>query len=86
MPGFHRKLRQWWTDVLIREDSGDIDRAASDHNGNCLKTNDLYRVEDKEKYGNFVPAVCGPSDIRVSRPEIIHGSTSGTDGKSGGMR
>ena len=86
VPGFHRKLRQWWTDVLIREDSGVINRAASDHNGNCLKTNDLYRVEDKEKYGNFVPAVCGPGDIRVSRPEIIHGSTSGKDGKSGGMR
>ena len=86
VPSFHRKLRQWWTDVLIREDSEVINRAASDHNGNCLTTNDLYWVEDKEKYGNFVPAVCGPADIRVTRPEIIHGSTSGTDGKSGGMR
>ena len=86
VPGIHRKLRQWWTDVLIRVDSGVINRAASDHNGNCLTTNDLYRVEDKEKYGNFVPAVCGPGDIRVSRPEIIHGSASGKDRKSGGMR
>ena len=86
VPGFHRKLRQWWTDVLIREDSRVINSAASDHNGNCLKTNDLYRVEDKEKYGNFVAAVCGPGDIRVSRPEIVHGSTPRKDGKSGGMR
>ena len=45
VPGFHRKLPQWWTDVLIPEDSGVINRAASDHNGNCLKTNDLYRVK-----------------------------------------
>ena len=70
----------------MREDTGVISRAASDHNGNCLKINDLYRVEDKEKYGDFVPAVCGPGDIRISRPEITHGSTSGKDGISGGMR
>ena len=86
VPGFHRKLRQWWKDVVIREDAGVISRAAGDHNGNCLKINDLYRIEDKERYGDFVPAVCGPGDIHVSRPEIIHGSTLGRDGKSGGMR
>ena len=86
VPGFHGRLRHWWTDVLISEDSGVINRAASDHNSNCLKTNDLYQVEDQEKYGNLVPAVCGPCDIRVSRPEIIHSSTSVKDGKSGGMR
>ena len=86
VPGFHRRLCQWWTDVLIREDSAVIKRTTSDHNGNCLKTNNLYRVEDKKKYGNIVPAVCGPGDIHVSWPEIIHGSTSTKDGKSGGMR
>ena len=33
-----------------------------------------------EKYGRLVPAVCGAGDIRVSRPEILHGSTANKEG------
>ena len=79
VPGFHKHIKTWWKEVLAREN---LPRNVVDHSTNCLKTNDIYLSSDKKKYGNFIPAVCGPGDIRVSRAEIIHGSISNKEGKA----
>ena len=83
VPGFHNKLASWWQDVL---DQDNTVRDVAKHSGNCLKTHDIFTAADKKKYGDFVPAVCGPGDIRISRPEIIHGSTANKDGKADSHR
>ena len=53
-----------------------------DHSTNCLKTRKVYLPDDKNKYGDFVPAVCGPGDIRLSKVEIIYGSNSNKDSRA----
>lgn len=83
VPGFHRHIKSWWQEVLERDNAR---RDLANHSGNCLKTNDVFTAEDKEKYGDFVPAVCGPGDIRISRAEIIHGSAADKEGKAGDER
>lgn len=50
-------------------------RRAIEHDEDTLKTNDIYTPANVKKYGKLVPAVCGLGDIRISRPEILHGST-----------
>ena len=59
---------------------------AQKHNSNCLKTNNIYTKKDKIKYGPHTPAVCGPGDIRVSRAEILHGSTATKKGVANNIR
>lgn len=80
--GFHKKILEWWGDIIAKgeaESSGKFKRAIN-HNGNTLKTDDIYTPADAKKYGRLVPAVCGPGDIRISRPEVLHGSTANKDG------
>ena len=71
---FPQVTGSWWKDI---EESESV-RKGSEHNGNCLNTNDIYTPQDKTKYGDFVPAVCGPGDIHMSRAETLNGSTSNT--------
>ena len=77
IPGFHKVIRQWWVEVVARDKL-----AIADYGNNCLKTKSVYLVADKVKYGDFVPAICGPEDIRILWSEILHGSTSNKDGKA----
>ena len=72
--------------MLERQKSGVIKRVVAEHGGNCLKTNDVYLATDRAKYGMFRPEVCGPGDVRVTRSEILHGSTLNKDGKSESVR
>ena len=69
-------------EVVAREDN----LAIADHGNNCLKKNSIYLAADKAKYGDFVQAIYGPGDIRISRSEILHGSTSNKDGKADNAR
>ena len=71
IPGFRKHIRNCWNDAIVRESTA---KTMEEHNSNCLKTRQVYLLADKKKYRDFVPAVCGPWDIELSRPEIIHGS------------
>ena len=86
MPKFHIVIKQWWAEVVERQESGLLKRAATEHRANCLKTTDLYLAAEKAKYEGFRPQVYGPGDVRVSRSEILHGSTANKDGKAESMR
>ena len=89
VPGFHRHIHDWWSAVCLRAEKGGegVKRAnIARHSTNCLKTNDLFLPEDKKKYGDFVPAICDPGDIRVSRSEILHASLGNKKGKCSTVR
>ena len=80
--GFHKKILKWWRGVEAKgeaECSGKFRRYIN-HDGNTLKTDEIYTLADAKKYGKLVPVVCRPSDIRVSRPEILHRSTANKEG------
>ena len=82
VPGFHKRILEWWGGVVKKgESEAEVKfRRAINHDENTLKTDKIYMPADTKKYGRLVPAVCGPSDIRISRPEILHGSTANKDG------
>lgn len=67
VPGFHRCIRQWWEQVEARGVAAD---------GLTTNVSQIYTSQDKEKFGSFVPVPCKRGGVRISRPELIHGSTS----------
>lgn len=54
--GFNIKIKEWWAEVIKRP--GPIDKAQK-HNGNYVKTNNIYIKKHNIKYGRHMPAVCG---------------------------
>ena len=75
----YKNIRHWWNEAIVRESTK---KTMYDHSTNCLKTRKVYLPANKKKYGDVVPAVYGPRDIRLSRAEIIHGSNSNKDGRA----
>jgi len=66
VPGFHRNIRQWWSRV---EDRGNA------ANGLTTCASKIYTREDEEDFGCFIPTPCPRGGIRITRPDILHGST-----------
>jgi hypothetical protein len=66
VPGFHRNIRQWWSRV---EDRG---MAA---NGLTTCVSKTFTKDDAESFGHFIPTPCPRGGIRITRPDILHGST-----------
>jgi hypothetical protein len=64
--GFHRHIAEWWGKVIDRGTATD---------GWVHGMEKLWEAEDTEVYGDFVPVPCGRGDVRVTLPEIPHGST-----------
>lgn len=67
VPGFHRHIREWWARVEARGIAAD---------GLTTNVSQKYTKEDQESFGSFVPVPCKRGGVRISRPELIHGSTS----------
>lgn len=74
--GFHHHIAEWWGKVVARG-------AATA--GYVHGMEKLWTAEDTEEYGDFEPVPCGRGDVRVTMPEIPHGSTR-TSGASNGRR
>jgi len=66
--GFHKNIRNWWSDVIARGSKGS-------HTCGNTDTRDIYTKADQEKYGALTPVPCVAGGIRLTRAEIIHGST-----------
>ncbi|MCJ1266008.1 hypothetical protein MMC22_005890 [Lobaria immixta] len=66
-PGFHHHLRQWWAGVVKekRHTNGDVHSF----------TSKVWSRRDEQTYGSFVPVPCLRGDVRLTRPEIPHGSS-----------
>ena len=66
VPGFHRHATEWHHRLIQRQ---------REPTGTTTNAQKLYLPEDENTFGHFVPQVCGPGDVRVTLPEVIHGST-----------
>lgn len=67
LPGFHQNIREWWARVDERGDAT---------NGHVHSMEGLMLPEDATAYGEFVPVPCQRGDVRITMPEIPHGSTA----------
>ena len=70
--GFHMRAHEWYADLLARGE-GDV-------TGETADCKNLYSPADKQKYGELVPIPCRRGDVRITLPEIIHGTTPRADG------
>ena len=66
VPGFHRHIRQWWSRVEERGNAA---------NGLTTCASKIYTREDEDTFGRFIPTPCPRGGIRITRPDILHGST-----------
>ena len=74
IPGMHKRLREWWTDVLSRSDSEKVQGTS----GRVHNVKPLWHPNDAAKYGDWTPVPCSRGDVRITKPELIHGSTDTT--------
>ena len=70
--GFHKRAHEWYADLLARGE-GDV-------TGETADCKNLYSPADKQKYGELIPIPCRRGDVRITLPEIIHGTTPRADG------
>ncbi|KAL8788068.1 MAG: hypothetical protein Q9195_007482 [Heterodermia aff. obscurata] len=70
VPGFHRNIERWWQDVERRGEKPRNAEITPIHD-----VSKLYNSTDMQAYGTYVPVPCQRGGIRVTRPEILHGST-----------
>ncbi len=71
VPGFHNHIENWWKKVKARG------RAPNGHVHGLEK---IYLKEDIAEYGDFVPVPCQRGGVRMTMPEILHGSTHNNGG------
>ena len=69
VPGFHKNFQDW---VRMKQD--DIDSKTSRSSTTDMKG--MYTPKDWPIFGKPVPAPCPAWGIRLSRSDIIHGSTN----------
>ncbi|MCJ1265821.1 hypothetical protein MMC22_005702 [Lobaria immixta] len=65
--GFHHHLDSWWTKVEARGQAT---------NGEVHDLSTIWTKEDDEEYGPFSAVPCQRGGVRVTRPDIPHGSTA----------
>ncbi|MCJ1269402.1 hypothetical protein MMC22_009294 [Lobaria immixta] len=65
--GFHHHLDSWWTKVEARGQAT---------NGEVHDLSTIWTKEDEEEYGPFSAVPCQRGGVRVTRPDIPHGSTA----------
>ncbi|KAI9765365.1 MAG: hypothetical protein M1840_007445 [Geoglossum simile] len=68
IPGFHKCFQEW-----VSSNQDVIDTKVSRHSNTDMKG--MYTVEDRVVFGKPVPTPCPAWGIRLSRSDIIHGST-----------
>jgi hypothetical protein len=71
VPGFQERIREWWNDLSARK--------MGDATGSTTDLKDLYTRADRKKYGEFQPVPCMRGDIRITLPQILHGSSAKSD-------
>ena len=70
--GIHKRAREWYANLLARGE-GDVTGGTTDCKNLCSPA-------DRRKYGELVPIPCRRGDVRITLPEIIHGTTPRADG------
>jgi hypothetical protein len=65
--GFHQQIQAWWERVRQR---------GLNRSGHTTNAKTIYLPEDERLFGKLTPVPCKRGAIRITRPEILHGSTS----------
>ncbi|MCJ1464768.1 hypothetical protein MMC07_003381 [Pseudocyphellaria aurata] len=73
--GFHVNLREWWGRVEARALQANRPLQAS---GFVHAVNELYTSEDVTSFGDFEPVPCLRGQVRITKPEAVHGSPVST--------
>lgn len=73
IPGFHRHIKPWWEQVHGTERENELLVG-----GLIQSVGKLWTAEHSRVYGEFVPFPCKAGGVRVTRPDILHGSTAST--------
>ena len=73
IPGFQRHLEAWWAQVRAR---------GPEPNGLVTGLEKIWAPEDAKSFGDFVRVPCPRGGVRISRPELPHGSTANEDGST----
>lgn len=66
VPGFHKHIREWWARHPDGRKGGETTN---------IIPGKTYTKEDEWDFGPFVPYPCKAGDLRLTRPDIPHGST-----------
>ena len=66
VPGFHLHIAQWWNNMCARGEVPD---------GHVHGLEKIWIKEDAAQFGDFIPVPCKRGDVRVTKREILHGST-----------
>ncbi|KAI9781623.1 MAG: hypothetical protein M1839_005840 [Geoglossum umbratile] len=66
VPGFHHHIHEWHKGLIDRGED------TAGYTNNCSAA---YRAQDRKDWGELVPMPCPALGLRLTRPEIIHGST-----------
>lgn len=66
VPGFQRHVKEWWNEVV---------RRGEDKNGLVHSVEHTYKGVDEMRFGRFKAVVCKRGEVRLTLPQIIHGST-----------
>ncbi|KAI9763395.1 MAG: hypothetical protein M1839_006454 [Geoglossum umbratile] len=66
VPGFHRHIHEWWARVKQR---------GQDSSGYTTNAKKTYLPADQRDFGRLVPVPCKRGAVRITMPEILHGST-----------
>ncbi|KAH0547757.1 hypothetical protein FGG08_000014 [Glutinoglossum americanum] len=64
--GFHRHIHEWWARVKQR---------GQDSSGYTTNAKKTYLPVDQQDFGRLVPVPCKRGAVRITMPEILHGST-----------
>lgn len=66
VPGFHQHVREWW--------SRHPDAPTGGETTNIIHGK-TYTKQDELDFGPFIPYPCKAGELRITRPDIPHGST-----------
>ncbi|KAF8463681.1 hypothetical protein BDZ91DRAFT_764520 [Kalaharituber pfeilii] len=83
-----KRLRTWYQPSLSREAGQDQSRRSlhnQEHDGNKHQMDWAYLRKGKELYGELVPAVCGPGDIRISNQKSCPATNKGRQSQKDGL-
>ncbi len=64
--GFHRRIHEWWARVKQR---------GKDTSGYTTNAKNTYPDADQKDFGKLDPVPCKRGAVRITMPEILHGST-----------
>ncbi|MCJ1467746.1 hypothetical protein MMC07_006371, partial [Pseudocyphellaria aurata] len=81
IPGFHQHIKTWWQQVHGIEEQDELSVG-----GLIQDVGKMWTREHSRRFGEFVPFPCKAGGVRITRPDILHGSTASSMAEDGSKR